>query len=95
MGRHTDNSQGLKRIRTFEELAAMADERRSIVWHPWKKPKPASFVMHMTGAVILKMLESGIYLYHKKEEGNERFDDTRKHHFDGCRGKSVFQRTTV
>lgn len=56
------------RIKNIEELATAAKLKRAVVIpdvHPWRKPKPASVILHLPGAIILNLLRQGVYLYTK------------------------------
>lgn len=50
------------RIKTVEQLAVAAAERRSVIVSCWRGRMPAVVVMNMQAAQVVKMLESGIYL---------------------------------
>ena len=57
-----------KRIFTLTDLVYAAETRRSVVcpnWAGWNKPKPASFVINLTGFILNRMLLDGIYIYEK------------------------------
>jgi len=56
------------RIRTFEDLAKAAGNRRAVIIPGtcWSKPKPASVILHLQGATIMRLLARGIYLYKPK-----------------------------
>jgi hypothetical protein len=60
------------RITDLPGLFIAMTEKRSVVvpkYPIWRNPIPAAFIINLQGAVILKLFESGMYLY-KKQEGN-------------------------
>lgn len=59
------------RIRTLEQLIQAAMDKKAVVVpasHAWQKPKPASIIIHLQGTVIHRLLQMGIFIYHKKEK---------------------------
>lgn len=60
-----------ERIRTVEELAKAADNRRAVTipGTVWDKHTPASVIMHLQGTLILSLIKKGIYLYTPKKKG--------------------------
>jgi len=60
------------RIRTIEDLAKAADNHKavSVPGSVWEKPKPAMVLMQLQGALIVKLMRKGIYIYHKKKGAN-------------------------
>ena len=57
-------------IMTLDGLHAAAIKKRSVIvpaLHPWKKPRPAAFIMHLQGTVIRRLLNSGMYYYKRAE----------------------------
>jgi len=58
-----------EKITSLARLRELAIEKRSITTN-WASPhfkcKPAAFVLNMTGSIILRMIESGMYVYEKK-----------------------------
>lgn len=60
-----------KAVKTLRELKQLAVKRRSVVCpklHAWSQRKPAAFIMNLQGEVILRLLNSGLYVYRKKEQ---------------------------
>lgn len=60
-----------EQITSLARLCELAKERRSITagWPPpFLKNKPAAFIIGMPGNVIQRMIDSGMYLYEKKEK---------------------------
>jgi hypothetical protein len=60
-------SQG-ERVNNLEELAALADQRRSVVCHgygAWNRPKPAAFMISLHGRDLLLLFRSGMFAWVK------------------------------
>lgn len=60
------NQQG--DIRTLEHLNAARDQRRSVhcpKWRNFAKPRPAAFMMHLPGDVLLRLFRAGMFVYKK------------------------------
>jgi hypothetical protein len=60
-----------EKITSLERLRELAIEKRSITTN-WASPhfkcKPAAFVLNMTGSIIQKMFDCGMYVYKKEEK---------------------------
>ena len=59
----------MKQIRTLHDLHDLRDERRSVVCPALamlEKPRPAAFVLNLSGEIILRCIKSGMFLYEKK-----------------------------
>jgi hypothetical protein len=60
-----------EKITSLERLIELAKERRSVqINHSWPafKCKPAAFIVNMSGTIIQKMFDSGMYVYKKEEK---------------------------
>lgn len=61
------------RIKTIEELYQAAQGKRCITCgHIHKYPKPASWIINYPGWVLVRMFQSGIYLYQPKKPSRLR-----------------------
>ena len=59
-------------IKTLQALGRAANHRRSVIcpaFRGLRRPKPAKFVLQMTGEMILRMLDKGLFLYEKRGGG--------------------------
>ena len=61
-----------KRIWDLDGLKEAAIWRRAVVvpragWTPWQKPKPATFMLNLTGSVLLRLFNVGMYIYEKEK----------------------------
>ena len=58
-----------EKITSLARLCELAKERRSITtgWCGFKH-QPAAWVVNMQGTMIQRMIDSGMYLYEKKEK---------------------------
>ncbi len=57
-------------IITLEGLNEAADKRQSVVCPKdrcWNRPKPARFVINLSGAVLLRLFNSGMFIYTPKK----------------------------
>ena len=57
-------------ITNLEGLRAAALHRRAVVcpeWVGFVRPRPAAFVINMSGELLLRMFRSGMYLHIKRE----------------------------
>ena len=55
-------------VTTLEELDTARFFRLSVVCptsRAWNKPKPAAFIMNLSGDIILKLIRRGLYIYEK------------------------------
>lgn len=60
-------------VNTLHHLASLAADKRSVCAPgfrglPFRKPKPAAFVINMSGQIILQLIASGLYVYEPKEK---------------------------
>ena len=57
------------RLRTLSDIVDAVERRKSVVcpglFPCWHKPRPAAFIINLSGAIIYPMLNKGIYLYEK------------------------------
>jgi len=59
-------------IRTLGQLIQVSRDKKAVVApasHAFAKPKPARFIINLSGATIYRLLQMGIFIYHK--EGKE------------------------
>lgn len=62
-----------QQIKTLQELANAAEDRRSVVYHRHQYiPQPAAFVLNMPGSKILQFINNGLFLYPKPHK-NKRY----------------------
>lgn len=58
----------MKRIRTLQALKNAADARKAVVipkYWGWSKPRPAAFMFNLQGPVLLRLFESGMFIYER------------------------------
>jgi len=63
------------RIVDLDDLFALAQSHRSVVvpkLSVWKKPRPAAFMMNLTGQVLLELITAGMYEYKKEPKQGVR-----------------------
>ncbi len=61
-------------ILTLAGLNYWARQKRSVVCSSLRcfaGPSPAAFVINYSGAIVLRMIRAGMYLYEKKEKGGK------------------------
>lgn len=65
-----------KQIKTLEGLRRAALDRKSVVvprcaygrfGMPWGKPKPAAFMINLSGHMLVHLFNTGMYIYKKEE----------------------------
>jgi len=59
------------KIECLQDLYDIRRFRRSVVvpaWSVWKDPKPAAFMMNLSGEILLRMFNKGMYLYEPKRK---------------------------
>jgi hypothetical protein len=57
------------KIESLEALEKAALERMAVVvpgYICWSKPRPAAFVINLSGLVLLRLLRSGMFIYETK-----------------------------
>uniref|UniRef100_A0A6M3IUU1 Uncharacterized protein n=1 Tax=viral metagenome TaxID=1070528 RepID=A0A6M3IUU1_9ZZZZ len=68
-----------KKLCTFEDLVAAWESRRSVIGSHGivMKPRPAAWVMYLSGAIIRDLLNKGLCIYEKekKQHGYRNTDD--------------------
>lgn len=55
-------------ITSLDALSRLAEQKRAVVCPAavgFKSPRPAQFVINMSGTMILRFMQSGLYLYEK------------------------------
>ena len=57
-----------KRINNLRELSEARDQKRAVTVPKWMgfRCTPAAFAMNLTGDVLLRMFESGMFVYERK-----------------------------
>ena len=58
----------VKRIRTLKRLMDLAISRKSVAFSGWDGPKPAAFMVGMTGRTLYGFMELGLYEYKPKKK---------------------------
>lgn len=65
-----------KQIKTLEGLRRAALDRKSVIVPnaehvrfspPWNKPKPAAFMINLSGHILVHLFGIGMYIYKKEE----------------------------
>ena len=57
---------------TLDRLAWAAENRMAVIcpgFPCWNKPKPAAFVIQLSGAILHHMLKQGLFIYQKAKKG--------------------------
>lgn len=59
------------RIYSLMDLSEAVKNKQAVVipelWL-WRKPRPAAFVINLSGAIILNMINKGMFIYKKEVE---------------------------
>lgn len=58
-----------ERIQSLSRLKELSDERKSVIVpndRTWNKPKPAAFVIHLSGVQLLLLFDYGMFVYEKE-----------------------------
>lgn len=76
----------MTRITNLDELKLMVDGKKSVVCPTscgFCRPKPAAFIINLSGAILLRLFNTGMYIYEKmpessffKRDKNEQSCDT-------------------
>ena len=56
------------RVTTLAELALLSGAKRSVIClnhRAWDRPRPAAWIIQLPGAMLLNMMECGMYVYEK------------------------------
>lgn len=58
-------------LQTLKDLKTAARHKHSVISDRGmlRKSRPAAVVLNMSGELILRMLENGIYIYREREDG--------------------------
>ena len=73
----------MHQIRTLQDLRKARDERRSVRIHSvdrfsnWNTPRPAAFVLNLSGEIILRLIETGLYIHQPK---SKRYGNSTSNH---------------
>jgi hypothetical protein len=62
---------GDRKILGLNDLHQAAIEKRAVHcprFGNWKTPKPAAFMLNLSGSILRRMLNSGMYVYPRKDE---------------------------
>ena len=71
----------MKRVNSLSQLRNLISDKKSVFCpntFAWKKPRPAAFMINLSGTTILVCFLSGMYVYEKKFKDmklNENYDD--------------------
>ncbi|HYF37537.1 MAG TPA: hypothetical protein VD994_19705 [Prosthecobacter sp.] len=58
------------KINTLSDLHAACEQRKAVVvpsHAAWKKPKPAVFIMNLSGSVLHRLMRAGMFIYTRPE----------------------------
>ena len=56
------------RITTLKELRDLSNQHKSVYCpntYAWRRPRPAAFMINLSGAILINLFESGMYEYVK------------------------------
>lgn len=70
-----------ERIESLDQLHQAILNRQSVICptlYVWAKPRPASFVFHLAGWTLWRMISNGMYLYIKKPTKKNKYMDTKQ-----------------
>ena len=59
------------KVSALDHLADLCYKKRSVVVPesgPWRKPRPAAFMINLPGAVLLRLFEMGMHVYEKEQK---------------------------
>lgn len=59
-------------ISTLWQLQRAAKSKKSVIvpeGFVWSKPRPAAFMIHLPGIILLKLFDLGMYIYKKPNKG--------------------------
>jgi len=65
IGNFEEYANPLERIRTLSDLVYAVACRKSVIHAMWNKPRPAAVVINLSGAILYRLLNEGIYAYQK------------------------------
>jgi hypothetical protein len=72
---------GIK-IKSLDELADAANKRKAVICptqHCWCRPRPAAFMIHQPGIVLLGLFDFGMEIYEPSPKRENRiFTKTKK-----------------
>lgn len=60
------------RIRSLAQLVDASDDKRAVTcpnYHNWKGPRPAAVMVNLSGAILHKLINNGMYIYEKTRKG--------------------------
>lgn len=60
----------MKRVRSLDGLMAAALDRRAVICPKspaYRGPRPAAWVIHLPGAILHRMLKTGLYIYESQK----------------------------
>ena len=59
-----------ERVTSLQRLCELAHEKKSVIVDGicWLKPKPAAFIVNMSGFLINQFIEAGMYVYEKEKK---------------------------
>lgn len=61
----------LERIKTLKQLKKLVLKKKAVIvpnTGAWRKPRPAAFMIHLSGEILLRLFERGMYEYKKAEK---------------------------
>jgi hypothetical protein len=60
------------RVRSVEQLTYLVDQKKAVTvpGTNFSGPLPAAFMINLPGAVIMRLIRRGMYLYTSKKEGS-------------------------
>jgi len=59
-----------RKVESLADLRWLVERRKSVVVPgccPWNKPKPAAFMIQLSGEILWRLFSRGMYRYDKKE----------------------------
>ena len=70
------------RIESLAALESARRNRRAVICPSlrcFSKPKPAAFIINLSGEIILRLMEAGMFLYEKETNDGEENADGNAH----------------
>ena len=63
------------KISTLRQLKVAVNDKQAVVvplTHCWAKPRPAAFLIHQSGEMLIKLFDLGMYIYKKPNKGERK-----------------------
>ncbi len=62
----------MRRVTSIEQIVRLADQRKAVVYGPWRRRTAAAFMQNWPGRVLVNVIRTGVFIYEPKKRGQKK-----------------------